>query len=139
MMRDLSTIIVHCSYTPPDMDIGAATITEWHVDERGWDDIGYHYVITRDGAIEDGRPVEIQGAHAYGHNADSIGICLIGGMADDGETPDSNFTRWQWEALGALMEDLQGRYGPLEVIGHRDVDAKKACPCFDVKAWVAEP
>ncbi len=134
-MRDLTTIIVHCSYTPPDMDIGAETITEWHVSERGWDDIGYHYVIKRNGAIEDGRLIGTQGAHAYGHNADSIGVCLIGGMADQGEAPDSNFTRWQWESLAELMDDLQMRHGPLDVIGHRDVDDGKACPCFDVRAW----
>jgi len=137
-MRDLNTIIVHASYTPPSMDIGAETIREWHVDERGWDDIGYHYVITRDGRVEKGRAVEVQGAHARSHNADSIGICLVGGMKEQEKSAEANFSRWQWEALGDLVDDLQHRYGPLDVIGHRDVDSHKACPCFNVQAWVSE-
>ena len=138
-MRKISKIVVHCSYTPASMDIGAETIRDWHVNDNGWDDIGYHYVITRDGSVEKGRALGTPGAHVRGHNEDSIGICLIGGMTEDKEHTDSNFTRWQWGALDALLSDLEGRFGKLDVVGHRDLDASKDCPCFDVQAWVANP
>jgi len=138
-MRDLNRVVIHCSYTPPSMDIGADTIQEWHVDGNGWNDIGYHYVIRRKGQIESGRPTEIQGAHVRGHNDDSIGICLVGGMAEDTEQAESNFTRWQWNALATLLENLEVRFGRMDVCGHRDLDQSKACPCFNVKAWRAEP
>ena len=85
-MRQIDHIIVHCSYTPPSMDIGAETIREWHTlpkpKGRGWSDIGYHWVIRRNGTVEAGRSEERAGAHAKGYNQDSIGICLIGGKSE---------------------------------------------------------
>lgn len=136
-MRDLNAIIVHCAYTKPSMDIGVAEIRRWHTDPkpagRGWMDIGYHYVIRRDGTVETGRPMEAAGAHAKGHNQNSIGICLVGGMSDTGEA-EFNFTRAQMSALEALVEQLTDLYGIEEVFGHRDV-ADKECPCFNVKQW----
>src|SRR3546814_3669760 len=80
-MRRIETIILHCSYTPPSMDIGAAVIKGWHVDGNGWTDIGYHFVLRRNGAVEEGRPLDVVGAHAKNFNGRSIGICLVGGMA----------------------------------------------------------
>lgn len=132
-MRRINTIILHMAATPPEMDIGAETIRDWHVRERGWDDIGYHYVVRRNGEIEPGREPEVIGAHAYGHNEHSIGICLVGGLNAQHQ-PDCNYTQWQWSALRALVEDLTAALGPLEVIGHRDVSTK-ACPGFDARRW----
>lgn len=132
-MREIDTLIIHCSYTPPDMDIGAAEINDWHL-ERGWDGIGYHLVIRRSGELEEGRDIEKAGAHARGHNRSSIGLCLVGGMSRDHQ-PDCNFTRMQWSCLSAVVDSLVEEYGPLKVIGHRDVDSGKECPCFDVGAW----
>jgi len=137
-MRRIEEIIIHCSYTPPSMAVTADLIRKWHVDERGWDDIGYHFVITRTGEIQYGRPIGIQGAHVYGHNDYTIGICMAGGMAEDEKTPDCNFTRWQWEALETLVDDLTQEYGDMPVSGHRDYDANKACPCFDAREWAGE-
>src|SRR3546814_13006463 len=74
-MRRIETIILHCSYTPPSMDIGAAVIKGWHVDGNGWTDIGYHFVLRRNGAVEEGRPLDVVGAHAKNFNGRSIGIC----------------------------------------------------------------
>lgn len=140
-MRDIDTLIIHCSATPPSMDVGVETIRKWHTDPkpagRGWADVGYHFVIRRDGRIEKGRPTEVPGAHAKGANASSIGICLIGGVDEDGK-PDCNFTRSQWEVLGELVDDLFIAAGPFEVIGHREV-SDKACPSFDVAAWMQSP
>jgi len=134
MKRQINRIIIHCSYTPPSMDIGADTIRRWHVNERGWTDIGYHYVIRRNGEIEEGRPVERMGAHARGNNADSVGICLVGGMAEGGGD-DCNFTRQQWQAMDDLVTRLEDDFGDLAVIGHRDCDDGKTCPTFDAFQW----
>ena len=135
MEREINRIIIHCSYTSPSMDIGVKTIRDWHVNDNGWDDIGYHYVITRDGKIQKGRPIEVMGAHVRGHNEDSIGICMVGGMSDEGND-DCNFTHWQWDALSALIGDLEMMFGKLEIHGHREFDENKTCPTFDVKAWI---
>ena len=132
-MRDIDTIIIHCSATPPKMDIGASTIDQWHRG-RGWDAIGYHYVIRRDGKLEHGRPIQKQGAHAKGHNANSIGICMVGGVkAGDTDTAEDNFTAAQWVALEWLVSVLEG-FEP-KIIGHNEV-SEKACPSFNVQEWL---
>jgi N-acetylmuramoyl-L-alanine amidase len=129
-MRDIKKIIIHCADTYAEMDIGVAEIRRWHID-RGWADIGYHFVIRRNGDIEKGRDEETPGAHVKGHNHDSIGVCLVGGK------PFCNFTRAQWHALESLVMELKGRYPLAAVSGHRDHDPSKTCPTFDVRAWLA--
>lgn len=134
-MCEINTIVVHCSATKPSQNVNAATIKDWHVNGNGWSDIGYHHVIRRDGAIEMGRPESVTGAHAKGANTGSIGICLIGGIDDDGK-PDANFTYVQYESLRTLLQSKMKQYGELAVIGHRDVKGvTKACPCFNVNEW----
>lgn len=135
-MRLINKIIVHCSDTYTRMDIGAEEIRRWHVEDNGWSDIGYHYVIRRDGVVEKGRPIERSGAHAAGHNTDSIGICVVGGKADNG-TAESNFTYHQLSHLGFLINSLRKEYGNLELYGHRDFSTKP-CPCFNVRALMGE-
>ncbi len=136
-MRPIDTIILHCSATPPDMDIGAAEIDIWHKG-RGWKRIGYHFVIRRNGTVERGRPLAQIGAHVEGHNRRTIGICLVGGVRDHGAHPpaENNFTPAQWAALRALVVDLLGHFPKAGVIGHHDVEPHKACPSFDVRAWL---
>ena len=73
-MRDLNRIILHCSATKEGQDFSASTIRGWHVNGRGWSDIGYHWIIRLDGTIEVGRPLEKSGAHTKGHNKDSVGV-----------------------------------------------------------------
>jgi len=132
-MRDIKQIIVHCASTKPSMDIGAKEIREWHTKERGWSDIGYHWVIKRDGAIESGRDEKVAGAHARSHNGDSIGVCLAGGMTEDGRLA-ANFTFAQYSSLVYLVNELKDKYPDIDVKGHRDLaGVKKECPCFDVK------
>jgi Negative regulator of beta-lactamase expression len=122
------------------MDIGAETIRRWHTDPeprgRGWTDIGYHFVIRRNGSVENGRDVERPGAHAYGYNEDSIGVCLVGGTdANDRLHAEANYTMEQYRALEELVHVLLDRHPDAEVLGHRDLPGvKKACPCFDVRA-----
>lgn len=140
--RDLSkidTIIVHCSATPPDMDVDAGTIRRWHI-SKGWTDIGYHYVIRRSGDVEEGRDIGKVGAHAKGHNTNSVGICLAGGTKQINRSKsDANFTANQYHALRTLISDITKQIGRgLDVIGHREVNPGKACPCFDVQAFMEE-
>jgi N-acetyl-anhydromuramyl-L-alanine amidase AmpD len=118
------------------MDIGRREITEWHL-ARGWATIGYHYVIRRDGEIEQGRPESVAGAHVAGHNYDSIGICLVGGV-DDSNQPEANYTDDQWKALEHLVRQLLVRYPGSSVTGHNDWTTGKACPCFSVPEWWAK-
>lgn len=132
-MRAINRIIIHCADTPPDMDIGVDEVRDWHVTGNNWADVGYHIIVRRSGECEPGRGFDKAGAHAKGHNADSIGLCLIGGRGKDGK-PDCNFTAAQWGSLEAVVRRIWDRYGQIEVIGHRDV-SDKACPCFDARAW----
>lgn len=132
----INLIVVHCSATPPSMDIDAPTIRKWHTD-NGWSDIGYHYVIKRNGDIEKGRPDHIQGAHVKGHNKNSLGVCLVGGV-NEGNSPDCNFTRGQFYSLEVLVTKLSETHGNACIIGHRQLDPSKACPSFDVESWWAE-
>lgn len=137
-MREIDQIIVHCSATKATMDIGADTIRTWHVEENKWSDIGYHLVIRRNGAVELGRPIEVAGAHAYGHNKTTIGVCLIGGVMEDGKTPDANFTKAQMITLEGLNKLLVALFDiKKDTVGHRDLgDVGKSCPCFDVRAFL---
>jgi len=127
-MREINKIIVHCSATPEGRDVSTDEIRQWHLD-RGWSDIGYHFVVELDGTVCDGRPIEIAGAHARGQNADSIGVCYVGGVDEDGEAQDTR-TEEQKEALVELLRDLKANYGNPVIYGHRDFSSK-ACPSFD--------
>lgn len=122
---------MHCSATPEGRDYTVADIDRWHK-QRGWKGIGYHYVIYRDGSIHTGRKIEEIGAHCTGQNADSIGICYIGGVATDGKTPKDTRTPAQKAALRGLINELKAKFPGITVHGHREF-ANKACPCFDVK------
>ena len=136
-MRTINEIILHCTATPEGKDYDVETIRRWHVQGNGWRDIGYHYVIYRDGTIHLGRPLDQTGAHTSGHNASTIGIVYVGGCAADGKTPKDTRTPAQKEALRTLCKVLCDTLGITKISGHRDY-AAKACPSFDVKAWRKE-
>lgn len=126
------TIIIHCSATRPGQDVGAADIDRWHR-QRGFDCIGYHYVVRLDGTIEEGRPYHREGAHATGWNKRAVGICYIGGLDSKGHPCDTRKIL-QREALKTLILRLKKEHpGLIRILGHRDV-ARKDCPCFDAKA-----
>ena len=128
-MRKINLIIVHCSATPEGKDFTVDDITRWHK-ARGFKTIGYHFVIYRDGSIHKGRPVSEEGAHCAGHNANSIGVCYIGGLAADGKTPKDTRTDAQKLSLRNLLSQLKKNYPGVAIRGHRDF-AAKACPSFD--------
>lgn len=130
MHRRINSFVVHCADTPASMDIGVQEIDRWHK-ERGWLGIGYHFVIRRDGTVETGRPTEKLGAHARGHNGDTIAICLVGGKGG------FNFTIAQMDALRILKIQLEQRFGSKPWVGHNDLDSSKTCPNFDVKSLLS--
>lgn len=130
-MRKINLIVIHCADTYARMDIGVKEIREWHL-ARGFNDIGYHYVIRRDGTIEAGRPLEKPGAHAAGYNSHSIGICYAGGKGDN-DKPEDNRTPAQKQALHDLVNSLKQQFPQAKIVGHRDLPGvQKACPCFSV-------
>lgn len=129
--RNIKELIVHCSATAEGKDFTVADIKRWHL-QRGFSDIGYHYVIYRDGSLHTGRNEAVSGAHCTGHNTISIGICYIGGCASDGKSPKDTRTDAQKKALINLLRELKGKYPKATIHGHREF-ANKACPSFDAK------
>ena len=148
MRRRTDYIVIHCSATKPGTDIGADEISQWHED-RGFDEIGYHAVIRRDGQVEFGRQFDEVGAHVMGQNYRSVGVCLVGGVNNNYE-PENNFTEEQFESLGKVVDLLLLAYPGAVVVGHRDLSPDldgdgvieehewiKDCPSFDVGEWEA--
>jgi len=137
--KDIRELILHCSANGPNSNIGAAEIRKYHTlpvakGGRGWEDIGYHFVIKRDGTVEPGRKLEYQGAHCTGHNRFSIGICLVGGVDVSGQ-PQDNFTFMQFEALAMLLREMRKRWPKAVIYGHNEF-ANKACPVFSVPKFL---
>ena len=130
-MRKITKIIIHCAATPKGKDFTVQQIDQWHR-QRGFRCIGYHFVIYRDGSIHKGRPIEQVGAHTSGHNANSIGICYIGGCTSDGKTPKDTRTGAQRVALVKLVAELRSQFPTASVHGHNEF-ANKACPSFNVQ------
>lgn len=135
-MRKIDSIIIHCTATPEGRDCSVDDIRRWHI-ERGWSDIGYHYVIHPDGKVDNGRPVELIGAHCKGHNSTSIGVSYIGGCGTDGITPKDTRTEAQKASLIRVVRELMTHYRipSTNIYGHHDFDKSKPCPSFDVQEW----
>jgi|TARA_R110000764_G_C10954006_1_gene377494 N-acetylmuramoyl-L-alanine amidase len=130
-MRDINKIILHCSATRDGQDISTETIRGWHVNERGWSDIGYHFVVLLDGTVDKARPVERQGAHVRGKNKGSIGVCYIGGCDADMNPKDTR-NEAQKKSLEELISYLMEAYDDATLHGHNEFSSK-ACPSFNVK------
>jgi N-acetylmuramoyl-L-alanine amidase len=132
---DHQYLVIHCAATRPSQDISAEDIDRWHK-EKGFDKIGYHYFIKRNGNIENGRLETETGAHAYGYNSKSLGICLAGGVTEDNITvSENNFTKEQFESLDRLVEQIEDTYLGIKVIGHNEI-SQKDCPGFNVQEWL---
>ena len=144
-MRQIKQIIVHCTATRPDwwdkktINEQVKEVEKWHVVDRGWKAIGYHYLVGRNGEVVQGRPIEMIGSHAKGQNKDSIGIALFGGFGSDADDlATEHFTPLQLAAAYDLIRKLQGQYNIKNerVIGHNRISSK-ACPGFRVQKWLA--
>ncbi|MFA0142564.1 N-acetylmuramoyl-L-alanine amidase [Vibrio kanaloae] len=129
-----SFITVHCSATPSEQDVHVADIRRWHK-KRGWRDVGYHFVIRRNGDVELGRPLSQTGAHVKGHNKGNIGVCMVGGCNSELQ-PEDNFTLAQRKALFGLVTALQEQFliSDENVKGHKDWGVNKACPVVRLRA-----
>ena len=137
-MRRIDKIILHCTANRPGSKVNAASIRKYHIEERGFEDIGYHFVILEDGTIERGRALSKPGAHCFGHNKTSIGIAYAGGLNKNGKG-DGTRTAAQGESmfwLCCLLEEWLLREQSVMVCcwGHNEF-SDKPCPCFDVTMW----
>lgn len=130
-MRKISKIIIHCTATPEGREVTKKDLYKWHVTERGWSDIGYHFFIDLKGDVHECRPIERTGAHTKGNNSDSIGIAYAGGMTKDMKLAKDTRTKEQKDALLNLLCELKDTYGGV-IYGHRDFSSKE-CPSFDAK------
>lgn len=159
-IQEVEYIVVHCAATPPEVEAGVNAIRTEHL-RKGWFDVGYHFVVRRDGTIETGRPTDRPGAHARGFNHKSLGICLEGGV-DGSNAPKSalkslrkwlewytknyskapavdNFTDDQYDALAGLVTGLKVAHPDATVLGHRDLpNVNKGCPSFNAIDWWAK-
>lgn len=127
--RKITEIIIHCSATPEGRNVTVKEIDLWHR-QRGFDSVGYHYVIYLDGTIAKGRDLAKTGAHCKGHNSRSVGICYVGGC-DRNMKPKDTRTHAQRKSIISLVAELKRIFPEATVHGHNEF-APKACPCFDV-------
>lgn len=129
-MRELKRIILHCSATREGQELDADTIRSWHL-ARGWADIGYHFVVKLDGVIETGRTLDRVGAHTKGHNADSIGICYVGGLNSEGD-PKNTMTPRQRDSITRLCYALCVSLNKSLLLHAHNEFSSKACPSFAI-------
>lgn len=132
-MRTITLIIIHCSATPEGRSLSFEECRRDHIMHRHFRDIGYHFYITCDGTVHDGRPIEKVGAHCEGHNSHSIGICYEGGLDANGKPADTR-TEAQRKALKSLVERMHRLFPKALIVGHHDLNPRKACPCFKVNS-----
>lgn len=128
--KKVKYLIVHCTATAEGVDFTVADVDRWHR-AQGWDGIGYHYLVYRDGSIHEGRSTTRVGAHCAGMNSVSIGVCYVGGCAPDGHTPKDTRTIKQKAALVTLLSRLKRTYPGVRIVGHNHFNKGKACPSFD--------
>lgn len=127
-------LTIHCAATPEGRDVKAATISEW--DRRKFGQVSYHHVVELDGTAVRTLADTVRGAHVGGRNTGNIGVCYVGGV-DAQMRPKDTRTAAQREALLAIVLDYRARYPGIVILGHREwPGVAKACPSFDVAAWL---
>lgn len=127
-MRQINEIIVHCTATKEGQNFKVDDINRWHK-QRGWNMIGYHYVVYLDGTIHQGRSEDQIGAHCLKHNTNSIGVVYVGGLDTEGRPKDTR-TEAQKKGLRQILTELKRKYPKASIHSHKDF-APKACPSFD--------
>lgn len=128
-------LTIHCAATPEGRHVDAATISAW--DKAKFGQTSYHWVVELDGSKHQTLKDEQKGAHTGGHNTGNIGVCYVGGVTADNKAPKDTRTEAQRRALREIVQDYQARYPGIVLLGHRDwPDVHKACPSFDVAAWI---
>lgn len=136
-MRKITHIVVHCTATPEGRTHTAADIRAWHK-AKGWNDIGYHWVVRLDGTLEMGRKESVIGAHVANHNSTTIGVVYVGGVDKNHLQPKDTRTPAQKAALLRILKELRQRYPAAIILGHRDFKGvAKACPSFTARTEYA--
>lgn len=142
--REVTEVVVHWTETPTNKNIGSEELNKIHL-ESGLKGIGYHYVIRRDGSLQRGRPVNIQGEHALINNHDerSIGVVFVGGINVPSGTPNlENFvsvqslTRSQFNTFDHFCRSFYARFPGGQILGHNDIDPIENDPGFNVREYV---
>ena len=124
--KNIKFLVVHCSDTNDREDLDALDIHNMHL-SFGWEGIGYHKIIKRNGVVENGRPEFWLGAHTRGINNISLGICLIG---------RTKFTKKQFNSLEKVLRNWLSKYPKAKIVGHTNaILTEKTCPNFDVLSW----
>lgn len=134
-MRDIDKIILHCTGSICTINVQPQSIDLYHR-SIGYDCIGYHFVITLNGDIYTGRPIEQDGAHCYGQNKNSIGIVYVGGLTEDAQF-ENTMNEEQTKSMIDLLHYLKQLYPNATIHGHNEF-ANKACPCFNVNEWLKD-
>ncbi len=151
-MARMKYLVLHCTATPEGREVTSGEIRHWHTDPvskggRGWKQVGYTDLIHLDGTVErlvqnnedaEVDPWEVTNG-AAGYNSVSRHVVYAGGLAKDGKTAKDTRTAAQLKAMTAYVREFHERFPQIKIVGHRDLPGvKKACPGFDVKAWLAD-
>lgn len=122
--RPVKRVFIHCSDSDVPAHDNVATIRKWHVKERGWKDIGYTFLITKDGTLHPGRDIEAVPAAQAGHNTNTIAVCLTG---------RAKFTEAQFETMRSLCASVHEQLPLVTFHSHKEVSPGKTCPNFCLK------
>lgn len=139
--RPIEAIYIHCSATKPGVHLRIEAIRKWHVEGRGFRDIGYHYIVQPDGTVYPGRDIDQDGAHVKGDNTNTIGICMVGEW--NGETHPARLDPQIW-ATGDLAARLCHMYeikpDSYGLLLHREAhlyrmapNPRKSCPGMNIE------
>lgn len=150
MRNTLSYLVLHCTATKQGREVTSDEIRHWHTDPvskggRGWKQVGYTDMIHLDGSVErlvdNNEDAFVDGWEitngATGYNSKSRHVVYVGGLASDAKTPKDTRTAEQLEAMKRYVLDVHRRFPKVKIIGHNEI-AAKACPSFDVQAWLSQ-
>jgi len=136
-MLPIKYLTIHCAATPEGRDVKAGTIDDW--DRARFGQVSYHGIIELDGTYVEGLPDNKRGAHVGGKNTGNIGICYVGGMDRENKKPKDTRNAAQRATMTRLVREYCAKYPKIQVRGHLDwPGVAKACPSFDVAAWLKE-
>ena len=149
-MARMKYLVLHCTATPEGREVSSKEIRHWHTDPvkkggRGWKQVGYTDLFHLDGTVErlvknnedaEVDPWEVTNG-AAGYNPVSRHVVYAGGLAKDGKTAKDMRTAAQLKAMTDYVRNFHERFPQIKIVGHRDLPGvNKACPSFDVKAWL---